>query len=193
VTAPTDADLDRLVEIATAMAEDKARKSWGAPIVLDDVFVQTLADLDAAGSKVKAAGGFGVARLWARWTPRSSALRLFELRAGITPTGDRLWSAVRYVEGWSQGPFWVRPDEDLGARYLRRYELHVRARDLGADHVGRLVANPIEELRRGGIESRRCFHCGRELTDPQSMHRAVGPECLRRHEKFMRWLEQRAA
>lgn len=59
-------------------------------------------------------------------------------------------------------------------------EYHPARGSLG-DALLALIAEDIDGARvRYGVESVRCYRCGRSLTDPESRQRGVGPECVKR-------------
>ena len=41
-----------------------------------------------------------------------------------------------------------------------------------------LDKDPVAAGKVYALESRRCFRCDRELTDPESIGNGIGPDCL---------------
>lgn len=65
-------------------------------------------------------------------------------------------------------------------RHLEQHARAARARgsDEYADQLERQASTIAERLNGAG----RCSRCGRELSDPRSVQRGIGPECVKRQE-----------
>jgi hypothetical protein len=60
-----------------------------------------------------------------------------------------------------------------------RYLLLVRSFELGAQRVAAFVGDVEGERRAGAQLTGSCAICGRALTDPISVERGIGPECIK--------------
>ena len=79
--------------------------------------------------------------------------------------------------------------EDLaGAQALaQRYQLRQRAVELAKARVLEFAGAPGAQMQAAGRLSGHCFNCFRELTDPISLERGIGPDCLEGKVRFIKW------
>jgi hypothetical protein len=73
--------------------------------------------------------------------------------------------------------------EELTARLQTaetRYSLLTRSVELGAQRVAAFVGDVEGQRRTGSRLTGNCAICGRGLTDPVSLERGIGPECIQR-------------
>jgi uncharacterized protein DUF6011 len=61
-----------------------------------------------------------------------------------------------------------------------RYRLHVRAFELGRQRIAEFLGDPEAQMLAGSQVTGRCSRCGKGLTDPISIERGIGPECVQR-------------
>jgi hypothetical protein len=62
---------------------------------------------------------------------------------------------------------------------LARYRLHVRAFELGRQRLAEFLGDPEGQMLAGSRLTGKCSRCGAELTDPVSVERGIGPECVK--------------
>lgn len=187
---------------AVADYDGTRRPTWAPPLALAGELVTVLRSLGALSTPDK-----DVARLWARYTsPKRGDVQCigFELRAGTSRSGKKFFETsppysnihgeILVGEGpWHHGPRWRSPEE-LGGRWakderwIKAYPMMVRAAELGAQRVLTFAGNLGEEMQLGGVLTGRCACCGKDLWDPISLERGIGPEC---HAKFLGWLRRR--
>jgi hypothetical protein len=63
---------------------------------------------------------------------------------------------------------------------LKSDALNERLRDLGLAEIVRLVTAPDDVMHGGALLSGICRRCGRTLTNPESVVRGIGPECIKK-------------
>lgn len=50
--------------------------------------------------------------------------------------------------------------------------------------------NPSRCAREYGLAIGRCCSCGKELTDPRSRYYAIGPECEKKDDEYIAWVDE---
>lgn len=105
------------------------------------------------------------------------------------PDGARGWQAVPFAEGTlivvDEG------DGGWGAERIGRIrggDFIVETRSASLAYAARAVlraahTGDLDQEKCSIVESNRCGHCGRDLTDPVSVERGIGPECNRKATK----------
>jgi hypothetical protein len=140
------AAIDKLRDLANvAIAgheQDKRRPTYAPTIIASGPLADLLYSLKWTETQA-VEGEPSFARLWARFVRvRDVGWRCwgFELRVGRTHSGKRFWEALQLRSGrWQIGPRWLPPK--LGGN--SRYELLVRATELGAEHVLKFAGEPL--------------------------------------------------
>ena len=61
-----------------------------------------------------------------------------------------------------------------------RYRLHTRAFELGRQRIAEFLGDPETQMLAGSRVTGCCSRCRVELTDPTSIERGIGPECIKR-------------
>jgi hypothetical protein len=87
------------------------------------------------------------------------------------PRPDGGWPdqvASYYTQGARAGQLWTNPDTDPARAWCARRILRIAA--------GRAE---WEDDQARVLQGSRCIYCGRELTDPESILREMGPECAK--------------
>ena len=69
-------------------------------------------------------------------------------------------------------------DQQDAAAFYRRQQLWVRAVELARDRVLDFAGRPGVQMSMASRLWGHCFNCGKALTDPVSLERGIGPECL---------------
>ena len=77
-------------------------------------------------------------------------------------------------------------DQVAAAAFYRHQQLRVRAVELARDRVLAFAGAPGAQMRLAARLSGQCFNCGRALTDPLSLERGIGPECIVHKVRFIR-------
>jgi hypothetical protein len=79
--------------------------------------------------------------------------------------------------------------EDLaGAQaQVQRHQLRQRAVELARARVLEFAGAPGAQMQAAGRLSGHCFNCFRALTDPISLERGIGPDCLEGKVRFIKW------
>ena len=65
-------------------------------------------------------------------------------------------------------------------RAMERYRLHKRSFELGKARLAEFLGDPEAQMRAGSQVTGKCSRCGAILTDPISVERGIGPECVKR-------------
>jgi hypothetical protein len=179
------------------------RPTWAPALILDGELLELVRSLEQLGPDDKP-----VARLWAVFadpTRRGTILRDhlshhpqpgticrgFELRAGETKgaKSEMIFRSYLHQDGtWREGPNWTSPPwmskgqwlikPEVLERQNARYAKLCRARDLGHARVWDFLGHPDEEMVQGSHVTGRCWMCGKTLSDPISVERGIGPECI---------------
>ena len=78
--------------------------------------------------------------------------------------------------------------EDLAGvqAQAERHQLRQRAVELAKARVLEFAGAPGAQMQAAGRLSGHCFNCFRELTDPISLERGIGPDCLEGKVSFIK-------
>tara|TARA_R110000744_G_scaffold305007_1_gene413354 strand:- start:6428 stop:8392 length:1965 start_codon:yes stop_codon:yes gene_type:complete len=106
-------------------------------------------------------------------------------RAGATVNRPRLAVGSLKIttapeQGSNAGCLYVKRDGEYQGKVTRDSVFHpvgMADPQTGADLLA-IDEDPIGAAREHGRETGVCSHCGRELTDPESIERGIGPICL---------------
>jgi hypothetical protein len=160
--------------------------SWAPALPFPPKMVAILEQLKVLGYSAEGALSYG--RIW-----RKPSDRTF-LRVGATRKGEALTQIYHtYDSRWMTGMSLWRPAHSEcdrstpdGARGLAEqareeeiYRLRVELQSLGFSLIKAFVAAPEPMLIQGAQLTGKCCICGRTLTDPDSVSRGIGPECLK--------------
>jgi hypothetical protein len=65
-------------------------------------------------------------------------------------------------------------------RAMVRFRLRKQSVELGKSRLAEFLGDPEAQMLAGSRVTGRCSRCGAELTDPISVERGIGPECIKR-------------
>jgi hypothetical protein len=82
-------------------------------------------------------------------------------------------------------------DQVKAAAYGKRKQLRQRALELARVRVLDFIGAPDAQMQLAARLWGHCCICGKELTDPHSVERGIGPDCLERKIKTIRYLVER--
>jgi hypothetical protein len=74
----------------------------------------------------------------------------------------------------------IAASEHLHQQALQRYHWCFRVFELGKQRLAEFLGDPEAEMLAGSRVTGRCSRCGALLTDPLSIERGIGPECIKR-------------
>ena len=123
-------------------------------------------------------------REWQRLVGEREQQRTLAARLADTPEAakisigiDRMSAQIEQIDA-----------EDLaGAQaQAQRHQLRQRAVELAKARVLEFAGAPGAQMQAAGRLSGHCFNCFRELTDPISLERGIGPDCLEGKIKFIK-------
>jgi hypothetical protein len=100
-------------------------------------------------------------------------LRVADIQFSLAPATGRNAGAI-YV---------VRASDETYLGKITLDDKFIRSRecsDIDADVVARVAADPAAAATAHGHEFGQCSCCGRELTNPESVARGIGPICAER-------------
>jgi len=100
-------------------------------------------------------------------------LRIADVQFSLAPATGRNAGAI-YV---------VRASDDTYLGKITQDDKFIRSRDCtdgDAEIVARVAADPAAAAEAHGHEFGQCSCCGRELTNPESVARGIGPICAER-------------
>ena len=124
-------------------------------------------------------------REWKRLVGEREQRRIRAARLTDTPPAssisigiDRLSAGIAQIDA-----------EDLAGVQARaqRHQLRRRAIGLAKARVLEFAGAPGAQMQAAGRLSGHCFNCFRELTDPISLERGIGPDCLEGKIRFIPW------
>jgi hypothetical protein len=126
-----------------------------------------------------------LSREWQRLVGERQQQRTLAARLADTPEAarisigiDRLSARIAQID-----------TEDLAGvqAQAQRHQLRQRAVELAKRRVLEFAGAPGAQMQAAGRLSGHCFNCFRELTDPISLERGIGPDCLENKVRFIRW------
>ena len=84
-----------------------------------------------------------------------------------------------------------RLDNEDAAKFYRRQQLRNRAAELGFARVLDFAGAPGLQMQLAARLSGCCSNCGKELIDPISLERGIGPDCYAGKVSFVRFLAKK--
>jgi len=85
-------------------------------------------------------------------------------------------------------------DAELRAAHEAHNKRYERLHELACQRVSAFAGNPYPQMIAGAHVTGNCAICGRQLTDPTSVERGIGPECYGHIAPALRaYVERRAA
>ena len=102
-------------------------------------------------------------------------VRAVGFRISLAPLSGKNAGCLYVKEDKAEGEYFGKIDAHGAFFGVRTCPSEVEAR------LSDLNKNPLETLQQYGRETGNCACCGRELTDPESVARGIGPVCA---EKF---------
>ncbi len=109
------------------------------------------------------------------WEEKVRALQ--QVQSGFTPMkSEDSTKAIARITG--EIAELEAKDQAKAATFYRRQHLRNRVIELGRDRVLDFAGAPGAQMALASRLWGHCFNCGKELTDPISLERGIGPDCL---------------